>query len=30
MKQKNKKQLDVFISELNQVLEKEVVINFES
>ena len=28
--QKNKEQLDVFISELNQVLEKEVVINFES
>ncbi|VVM21435.1 hypothetical protein BSPWISOXPB_2919, partial [uncultured Gammaproteobacteria bacterium] len=28
--QKNKKQLDVFISGLNQALEKEVAINFES
>ena len=28
--QKNKEQLDVFISGLNQVLDKEVVINFES
>jgi hypothetical protein len=27
--QKNKEQLDVFISGLNQVLDKEVVINFE-
>jgi hypothetical protein len=28
--QKNKEQLDVFISGLNQALEKEVAINFES